>query len=461
MRCQSGIITVVEVILKILLIAGLVSLNAFFVAAEYSLLSVRRTRIEQLAREGRSAARLAQALLADMGVLFSGLQLGITIASVLMGWLGESILSNAIEMKLEGHLHHYLSVAIAHTIAITTAFVVVTTILMVLGELVPKTVAYGRAERVVLLVARPTTWFLQLTRAPVKLLEALSNLVLRALGEWPGGGHRGVHTMEEVKLIVSAIRQRGLLGEEQEEMIHGVFDLHRILVREVMVPWPRVSSLPLTHDLNVLLQQVIKDQHSRVPVYEGSPDHILGILFTKDLLYEASKRIRYSVPGDRPLDLRLLLHQPMIVPENMPLSKMLEEVRRKHLQMALVVDEFGTYVGLITIEDVLEQIVGEIQDEYDLEEKSIQPLDENVLVLDASLGLRELSDDYGIELPRGAGYETLAGFLLARLGSIPKGGEAFIFEGRRFTVVQMDGRRIATVRIERTRPVAPQPGVRG
>jgi putative hemolysin len=435
-------------------------LNAFFVGAEYSLLSVRRTRIEQLAREGQSNARLAQSLLADMGVLFSGLQLGITVASVLMGWLGESILSDAIEGILEHHLHYYVSVAISHTIAITIAFLVVTTMLMVLGELVPKTVAYGRAERVVLLVARPTTWFLRLSRAPVRLLETLSNLVLRALGEWPGGVHRGLHTMEEVKLIVSAIRQRGLLGEEQEEMIHGVFDLHRILVREVMVPWPMVSSLPLTQDLNVLLQQVVKDQHSRVPVYEGSRDHIVGILFTKDLLYEAFKRLRYSVPGDRPFDLRRLLHQPMIVPENMPLSKMLEEVRRRHSQMALVVDEFGTYVGLVTIEDVLEQIVGEIHDEYDLEEKSIQRLAENVLLVDASLGLRELSDEYGIELPRGAGYETLAGFVLARLGSIPKGGETFVFEGRRYTVVQMEGRRVAKVRIERPRYVAPQPAVR-
>src|SRR5262249_15677435 len=156
---------------------------------------------------------------------------------------------------------------------------------------VPKNVAYGHAERVALLVARPTTWFLHLSRMPVRLLESLSNLVLRALGERPDGVHRGVHTMEEVKLIVSAIRQRGLLAEEQEEMIHGVFDLHRILVREVMVPWPRVSSLPLTQDLNMLLQQVVKDQHSRVPVYEGSPDHIVGILFTKDLLYEAFKRL--------------------------------------------------------------------------------------------------------------------------------------------------------------------------
>jgi putative hemolysin len=204
----------------------------------------------------------------------------------------------------------------------------------------------------------------------------------------------------------------------------------------------------------------VKDQHSRVPVYEGSPDHVVGILFTKDLLHEAWKRIQYSVPPDRPLDLRLLLHQPMIVPENMSLSNMLEEGRRKHSQMALVVDEFGTYVGLVTIEDVLEQIVGEIQDEYDWEEKSIQRLDENVLLVDGSLGLRDLNDEHGIELPRGEGYETVGGFVLSRLGSIPKGGETFVFDGRRYTVIQMEGRRVARVRIERLRSVVPQASVR-
>ena len=439
-----------------LLIAALIALNAYFVAAEYALLSIRRTRIEELAQQGRSNARLTQALLADVGILFSGIQLGITVASLLMGWLGESIIAAAIEEALEGHLHRYLSLAVAHSVAAAGAFLVVTTMLMVLGELVPKTIAYGRAERVALLVARPTTWFLRLSRLPVRILEALSNLVLRALGEWPGAGHRMMHTMEEVKLIVSTIRKGGLLGAEQEEMIQGVFDLHRVLVREIMVPWPRVTSLPLTDDLNLLLDQVVKDQHSRVPIYEGSPDHILGILFTKDLLREALERLQRSVPLDRPFNLRSILHQPMIVPESMPLSQMLSEARRKQSQMALVVDEFGTYAGLVTIEDVLEQIVGKIQDEYDLEERVIQRVGENVLLVDASLGLRELADDYAIDLPRGAGYETLAGFILTSLGSIPKGGESFVFQGRRYTVVQMDGRRVAKVRVEKLANVAAQ-----
>jgi len=437
------------VILKALLIVLLVALNAFFVAAEYALLSVRRTRLEQLVKEGKSGARIVQSLLSDVGALFSGIQLGITIASLLMGWLGESIMAAAIERALEGYLHQLVAAAIAHSISVGIAFLVITTMLMVLGELVPKALAYERAERASLLVARPLASFMELARYPVGALDALASLVLRGLGHLPGRPHGAPHSPEEVKLIVSAIRKRGLLGEEQEEMIHGVFDLEQVRVREIMVPRPRITCLPLSSDLHWLLERVVEDQHSRIPVYEGSPDHIVGILYTKDLLRVGLERRRQAVPMQAPLDMRALLHDPMIVPETMSLMQMLKEARRRRAQMALVVDEFGTFVGLVTFEDVLEQIVGEIQDEYDQEEKAIHKLAENVLVVDAALGLRELADDYDLDLPRGAGYETLAGFMLARLGAVPKGGETFVFKGRRYTVLEMDGRRVAKVRVEK------------
>ncbi len=446
-------------LLKVLLILGLVGANAFFAAAEYALLSVRRTRLEQWAREGKAGARLAQTLLADIGLLIAGTQLGVTVVSLLMGWLGEGIMADAIQHALQGHLTAYGSLAVAHLISVCFAFLAITILLMVLGELVPKALAYARADQVSLLVARPMLLFLSLSRYPVRALDGLAKLVLRLLGHDPGRGQVSRHTAEEVKLIVSGIRRRGLLGEEQEEMIHSVFDLHRTRVREIMVPPPRITCLPLTSDLHLLLERIVEDQHSRIPIYEGSPDHIVGILYTKDLLRVMLDHRRQGVPLEAPLDLRSILHQPMIVPETMSLSRMLEEARRRHSQMALVVDEFGTFVGLVTIEDVLEQIVGEIQDEYDREEKAIQKLSENILAVDASVGLRELADEYEIVLPRGRGYETLAGFVLARLGFIPRGGETFLFEGRRYTVAEMEGRRVAKIRIEKLSAVTPQPGM--
>jgi len=436
--------------LQAVLILSLVGLNAFFAAAEYALLSVRRTRLELLARQGDMRARQAQALLGDVGLLISGTQLGVTVISLLMGWLGEGIVARALEHLLAGRLAHFASVVVAHSVATGLALLLITVLLMVLGELVPKALAYARAEQTALFVARPMAVFLSLSRYLVRGLDWTGSLVLRLLGQASGGGqHVARHTAEEVKLIVSGIRRRGWLGEAQEEMIHSVFDLHQVLVREIMVPRAQVTCLPLTRDLSTLLERVVDDQHSRLPIYEASLDHIVGILYTKDLLRVVLERRRQSVPVDAPFDLRSILRQPMIVPEAMPLNRMLEEALRRHSQMALVVDEFGTFVGVVTIEDVLEQIVGEIQDEYDREEKTIQKVSEDVLVVDASVGLRQLADEHDIVLPRSRGYETLAGFVLAHLGFIPRGGETFVFEGRRYTALEMAGRRVVKVKVEK------------
>ncbi|MFB3920250.1 MAG: hemolysin family protein [Terriglobia bacterium] len=433
---------------KTLLIAGLIALNAFFVAAEFALLSFRRSRLQQLIREKNTRAILAGKLLATPSVLFSGLQLGITVASLLLGWLGESSLAESLRGLLESRLELFAGAA-SHGIAIVVAFMFITGLLMVLGELAPKTVGYERAETVSLLVAWPLTVYMRFAHYPVVFMDWLANRVARVVGVEASVGHREAHTSEEVKLIVSGIRKRGLLGEEQEEMIHSVFDLHNMHVREIMVPRPKITCLPLTQDLRSLLARIVEDRYSRVPIYDGSPDRIVGILNTKDLLRVAYDRLRQRIPLDDPLDLRALLYKPMIVPESMSLDQMLDESRQRHSQMALVVDEFGTFVGLVTMEDLLEQIVGEIQDEYDREEKAIHKVAENVLVMDSSLGLRELADDYDIVVPRDAGYATLAGFVLDRLGKIPQGGESFEFDGRRFTVLEMEGRRVAKVKVEK------------
>jgi CBS domain containing-hemolysin-like protein len=435
-------------LLKASLITGLVALNAFFVATEYALLSVRRTRLEQLSNEGNSQAKLVLTLLSDMVALFSGTQLGVTVISLLMGWMGEAIMADAIDHYLEGYLGRFTRAALAHSVSVGLAFLLITMLLMVLGELVPKAMAYDNAEGFALSVARPMFLFLRLSRYPVRLLDTLANGVIRSMHRTPVRSHGPAHTAEEVKLIVSGIRKRGLLDEEQEEMIHSVFDLDRVRVREIMVAWNRITLLPVTTDLPMLLDRVVKDQHSRIPIYDSLPDQIVGVLYTKDLLAVMSDRARAAVPPETGFDLRTILHQPMIVPEGMSLTQMLKEARRRHSQMALVVDEFGTFVGLVTIEDVLEQIVGEIQDEYDREESAVRKVGENVLVVDASISLRDLASERDIILPRGAGYETLAGFVLARLGFIPKGGESFIFEYRRYTVMEVEGRRVSKIRIE-------------
>lgn len=434
--------------LQVVLILALIAANAFFVAAEYALLSVRRSRLQQLVRMGRSRAAMVQKLLAFPSRLFSGLQLGVTAASLLLGWLGESMLADDIRALLEGRLQHLVG-PLSHASATLAAFLLITGLLMVLGELAPKTIGFERAERVALIFALPLTVFMRVVRVPVLVMDRLATAVTRVVGVTASAGYSEMHSLEEVELIVTGVRKRGLLGEEQEEMIHSIFDLHRALVREIMVPRNQITSLPFSKDLRFLLESIVRDQHSRVPIYEGSPDHIIGILYARDLLGVTLDRLRHDIPLDEPMDLLSLLHPPMIVPETMPLIKLLDEARRRHAHLALVVDEFGTFMGLVTIEDVLEQIVGEIQDEYDREESAIKKLGEDVLAVDAALNLRELADDYDIVLPRGAGYETLAGFVLDCLGKIPKGGESFAYEGRVYTVVDMDGLRVSKVKIER------------
>lgn len=445
---MQGMEPAMSFFLQGLLILGLIAANAFFVAAEYALLSVRRSRLQQLVRMGNVRAAQVQKLLTYPSRLFSGLQLGVTAASLLLGWLGESMLAEDIRELLEGRIDHYLG-ALSHGSATVVAFVLITGFLMVLGELAPKTIGYERAERVALIFAIPLSVFMRVVRVPVLLMDRLANAVTRLVGVTASVGHREMHSLEEVELIVTGVRKRGLLGEEQEEMIHSIFDLHRALVREIMVPRNQITSLPFSKDLNFLLDSIVRDQHSRVPIYEGSPDRIIGILYARDLLGVALDRLRHDIPLDQPMDLMSLLHPPMIVPETMSLIKLLDEARRRHAHLALVVDEFGTFVGLVTIEDVLEQIVGEIQDEYDQEEAAIKEVGKDVLVVDAALSLRELADDYEIVLPRGAGYETVAGFVLDCLGKIPKGGESFAYEGRVYTVVDMDGLRVAKVKIEK------------
>lgn len=442
----------------ILLVFGLVALNGFFVGAEFALLSIRRSRLEQLRREGDTRALLVYKLLNRPSLLFSALQLGISGASLLLGWVGEVMLASYLRELFSGHIERFVGPA-AHAVATAVWFAIITVILMVLGELAPKTIGYERAEKVSLVVAWPLTAFMRVARYPVGFMDWLANQVARLVGVMPTIGHSEAHTPEEVKLIVSGIQKRGMLGEDQEEMIRSVFDLHRMRVREIMVPWLRITCLPLTQDLRQVLDRIVEDRYTRVPIYDGTPDSIVGILNTKDLFRVVLERLRQGTPVDAPIDLRSILYQPMIVPETMTLDQMLDEARNRHSQIALVVDEFGTFVGLVTLEDVLEEIVGEIQDEYDREEKAIAKVGENVLVVDASLSLRELADDYEIVLPRGRGYETLAGFILARLGFIPKGGETFIFEGRRYTIAEMDGRRVAKVKIEKLSSLSSPAGV--
>lgn len=451
------------VLLRVLLVVFLVAANAFFSAAEFALVSVRDTRIQQLIDARRIGARIVQRLHRNLDEVVNGVQLGVTIVSLTLGWIGEPMVAHFVEgLKFLQQVPH--AMVYAHTIAIVVAFGLITCMHVILGELVPKALALQRAEQVALAVAAPMEVFLTLTRPIIFLMSKAAGSVLRAFGlkkvrQGP------VHSPDEVKLIVSASRELGQIAPAQEEMVHHALDLENLTVREVMVPRPDIFSLPGDLSLQEALEKVVEEQHSRVPVYDpkSGPEHIIGVLYAKDLMRWA--RLRLAMPALQPFSTRSsearisqIMHDALVVPETKPLAELLEEFRQRKRHMAIVVDEFGSTAGLVTVEDVLEQLVGEIEDEFDVA-SAVPQLDEaKTLVLDGTLGIRDLETRFDLLLPRDAGFETLAGFLLSRLQKIPEVGDSCYYGGRKFTVDEMDGRRIARVRVEEAQPAAVQAG---
>jgi magnesium and cobalt exporter, CNNM family len=433
---------------RILLVVLLIAVNGFFAGAEVALLSVRHSRLRQMAEQGHAGAQAALNLLSNPGRLLSVTQVGVTLASLGLGWAGEDtlyqILARAFQPIASPFTEKYL-----HAVALLLSFLVISYFHVVIGEVVPKNLAIAKADRLAALVAPPLLIFYRVSVAFVVIIEKSAAFLTRSL-RIHGGAHGGGHSAEELKLIVSSSRGLGYLPEAQEDMIHRVLDLGSIYVREVMVPRNDIVSITVDATLDQVLRALLESQHSRLPVYEGSPEKIVGIVHFKDLLpvWEERRRAIRSGKPSRGFRVARLLRPHLVVPETKPLSQMLEEFRQGRSHMAMVVDEFGTIAGLLTVENVLEQIVGRIEDEHD--EKVELPAAETTEVeLDGATRIRDLESDFGIEIPADAGFETLAGFLLFRLGRIPQASESLEYDGRRYTVLEMDRNRIARVRIEK------------
>jgi putative hemolysin len=441
------------VLLRVFLLLLLVAANAFFAAAEFSLVSVRDTRIQQLVDARRIGARIVQRLHRNLDEVVNGVQLGVTIVSLTLGWVGEPLLAEMMLGPVQDLPH---ASVYAHGIAIVVSFILITFLHVILGELVPKSLALQRAEQVALAVAAPMDVFLTLTRPLLFVMSRAAGWVLRIFGsrrirEGP------VHSPDELKLIVTASRQFGEIPEFQEEMIHKALELDNVAVREVMVPRPKIFSLPGDMTLSDALSRVVEEQHSRVPVYDPQrgPEHIIGVLYAKDLMRWT--RLRLTITSDQLVAARVsamkisqIMHDVLVVPETKVLTELLEEFKERKRHLAVVVDEFGSTAGVITVEDVLEQIVGEIEDEFDVAPPQ-QALAEGkiAVVLEGSVSIRDLESQYQLLLPHDSGFETLAGFILARLQRIPRQGETFEYEGHRFTVQEVEGHRIAKVKIEK------------
>lgn len=440
---------------RLLLLFSLVVVNAFFAASEVALLSVRRSRLKEMADEGNMGAISALSLLSNTERLLSVVQVGVTLASLGIGWAGEESIF-AVYLAVAQPVLTPATEFLVRAAGLVLTFSLMTFVTVVIGEVVPKNVAIENSARFATLVAPVLLVFYKAVEPFVWTIESSSTWISRRLGV-AAGGSGSTHSIEELRFITSSARGSEQFGELEEKLIHRTLDLQELSVREIMVPWNNVVSLPVTASLGDVLACVIREAYSRIPVYEDDPRNIIGVLHAKDIIRvwevrRASNRIKKAVPR---FHLRHMLRRHLVVPESKPVNELLAEFLEGRQQMAMVVDEFGLIVGLVTLEDALEQLVGEIQDEHDV--RPVRPkLEAPSFVVEGTIPIRDLELQYGIDLPTGAGFETLAGFLLDEFGDFPEKGASTEYEGRRYTVLAMERNRIAKVLIDRILP--PEPG---
>jgi putative hemolysin len=437
--------------LRLLVLALITAINAFFAASEIALLSVRRPRLKQLAEEGNLGAQAALSLLSNTERLLSVVQAGISLTSLAMGWAGEQTINGFLLSQLTP-LAPAQYVWVVEAFCFVTSFVCLTLLLVVVGEVVPKNLGILSAERLSILSA-PILLVVYRAMGPlVFVIERLSSLLSRLLG-LPAGGAHGVHSTEEIRHIVESSREHRTINDFEASAIDRLLELQELVAREVMTPRSSMVSLPLDSSLDALLNTLSDHNYSRVPVYSGSPDNIVGIVHFRDLLGVWLER-RVATERRRPVRpfrLEKYVRKLPVIPETKLLSELVDEFRESQAHMALVVNEFGAVSGVLTLEDVFEQIFGEIEDEHDLVRVEVE-MEADELELDGATSMRDLETQYGIELPSETGFETLAGFILFRLGFIPKGGESVEADGRRYTVLTMERNRIAKVKVERLPP---------
>lgn len=434
------------------IIVLLILINALFVAAEFSLVAIRRSRVEQMAESGSWQGKLLKEAMAKLDVYIATTQLGITATNLILGAFGEPYVTRLIVAGIAALFSQTeASVAAESSLLSTLSFaisvIIITFVTVLFGELIPKGIALQRTEQVAGFTILPLNVFQRLTAPLVWLFNRSGNFFLKLLGLKEAPSHSMVGSAEELKLIVEASSKEGVLDESEGEIISQILDLEETPVRSIMVP--RVDMVAISSDatLREFWNMAREHRYSRVPVYQDTIDNIIGVAYIKDLL-------EYSGPVMDSTKVSSICHPAYFVPETMGARELLREMRRRKTHMAIVVDEFKGTAGLITLEDIIEEIIGEIYDESDEEEAApVQEVAEGVYMLDASIPLEDASEKLGIELPEGE-YDTLSGFLMNEFGRIPEVGEKLEYGGFVFIVETADPRGIERVRAQKKTPEA-------
>jgi CBS domain containing-hemolysin-like protein len=429
-------LTAGTIVFRLAMVLLLVAANAFFVAAEFALVAVRRSRIDQLVSQGNRSAKVVQRALQQLDRYISGTQLGITLASLALGWIGEPAIAVLVDAGLD-LVGISLPEGVVHSgAAIVVAFLVVTFLHIVFGELMPKSVALIRPERVALWVTRPLILFSNVMSPFIALLNGTANRLLRLVGVEPASEGSHVHSPEELRLLVMQARAHGTLDESDSAMLAGVFDFHNKKAWDVMRPRTDVVGISEDVDETELRQILQTERYSRYPVYRETLDDVVGVLIAKDYwLYD----------DEAPFILRSHVREPLFVPATRAAERVLEDLRRTRAHMAIVLDEYGGTAGILTLEDLVEEVVGDISDEYDQEGREAMVTD-GVLELAGSLSLVDVRSDYALAIPEGD-WTTLGGYAFSAIGRLPRLGDRVSFPGGELEVVAMDGRRVAALRV--------------
>ena len=431
-------LTLGEIALRLLAVILLVLANAFMVAAEFALVGARRSRIDALAARGNATAKVVQHTISHLDKYISATQLGITLASLGLGWIGEATLAVMIDEALAAFGYEAPGIAVHSVAAITTAFLIITFLHIVLGELMPKSLALIHPEVVSMWVVRPLRWFAELMRPFIWVLNGTANGLLRIIGLRPIEEAARVHSPEELRLLVMQTTQHGLLDESDRAMLAGVFDFHFKKSRDVMRPRTEIVAIAADASETEVWDTIRRERYSRYPVFGESLDDIVGVFLAKDLwLHDQAK----------PFSLRDMVREPLFVPDSRPAERVLDDLRRTRAHMAIVLDEYGGTAGIVTMEDLVEEVVGDIADEYDLATRT-SVMSDGVLELAGSLSLIDVRSDHNIPIPEGS-WSTLGGYVFSRLGRLPRVGDRVKFPGGELEVVAMDGRRVAAVRVHR------------
>jgi len=423
---------------RIAAVLALVLLNGFFVAAEFSLVGARRSKLLAMVDAGDRLSKVAIKALDNLDRYISATQLGITIATITLGWVGEPVVAALIDSVL-GVFGIQPGPGATHTAAgITVGFAVITFLHVVYGELAPKTVALLMPERISGLVAWPLILFARVMAPFIWLLNGAANASLRLFGIKPMGESRHVHSPDELRMLVMQARAHGTLDESDSAMLAGVFDFHDKKVQDVMRPRTEMAALSIDASEAEVRETLARERYSRYPVYQESLDDVVGVFLAKDL---------WLHDGKAPFTLRQFVRDPLYVPASRLAVRVLDDLRKTRAHMAVVLDEYGGTAGIVTMEDLIEEVIGDIADEYDMVSRESVEVN-GVLELAGNLSLIDVRSDHRVTLPEGD-WSTLGGYVFARLGRIPRVGDHVTFPGGDLEVIAMDGRRVAGVRVNR------------